>query len=57
MQKANQKYNTEHKKEDNLKIEGTLDDVLKVSVPKELTRAERLKTIAFKNVMERKNKK
>ena len=34
MQKANQKDKIKHKKEDKLKIDGTLEDVLKVSVPK-----------------------
>ena len=34
MQKANQKDKIKHKKQDMLKIDGSLDDVLKVSIPK-----------------------
>jgi len=34
MQKEYQKHKEKHKEEDNLNIEGSLDDVLKVSVPK-----------------------
>lgn len=34
MQKANQKEKVKHTKEDTLKIDGSLEDVLKASFPK-----------------------
>jgi len=34
MQKQDQKHKKHHKGKDNLKIEGSFDDVLKVSLPK-----------------------
>ncbi|MCR9182531.1 MAG: hypothetical protein NXH73_06365 [Flavobacteriaceae bacterium] len=34
MDKVNEKNKQKQKKENNLKVEGSLDDVLKVSVPK-----------------------
>lgn len=53
-----QKQDQKHKEEDNLKIEGSFLDVLKVSVPEpeKMSRVERLKLQAFKNLQDKKNK-